>query len=184
MPHRFVATEEQRRHVRLLAGFGMKHERIAQVVGVGSTTTLRKHFREELTRGPAEAMAKVRKTLLQMATSGRHPAATMYWLKRRAGWSEKGRVPEEEKPPAPVKIIVDFVTPPRRSEDDEEVIEPQEETVEHEIVTHAEFVARMSEPRWLGLHQEVNDRDKSPIMISRDPAWRRDQRLLLPMQRE
>jgi len=33
------------------------------------TTTLRKHFREELMRGPAEAMANVRKTLFQMATS-------------------------------------------------------------------------------------------------------------------
>src|SRR3954453_13917745 len=88
MPRSFVPTDEQRRRVKMLASLGQRQEQIALVVGIGSTTTLRKHFREELTRGPAEAMANVRKTLFQMATSGKHPAATMFWLKTRARWSE------------------------------------------------------------------------------------------------
>jgi hypothetical protein len=91
---KFQPTDEQRRRVKSLAGFGLKQEHIASLLGLASTTTLRKYFREELERGPVEAHANVRGTLFKMATSGRNPAATMYWLKTRARWSEKGR-PEE-----------------------------------------------------------------------------------------
>ena len=103
MPRSFVPTDEQRRRVKMLASLGQRHKQIAMVVGIRSTTTLRKHFREELTRGPAEAMANVRKTLFQMATSGKHPAATMFWLKTRARWevgpgeSERSRMARKPK---------------------------------------------------------------------------------------
>ncbi len=119
MPRSFVPTDEQRRRVKMLASLGQRHEHIAMVVGIRSTTTLGKHFREERTRGPAEAMANVRKTLFQMATSGKHPAATMFWLKTRARWSEQGREPEPEDAPKAPCIVVQFIKPPRRTEDGE-----------------------------------------------------------------
>jgi hypothetical protein len=146
MPRSFVPTDEQRRRVKMLASLGQRHEQIAMVVGIGSTTTLRKHFREELTRGPAEAMANVRKTLFQMATSGKHPAATMFWLKTRARWSEQGREPEPEDAPKPQCLVVQFVKPPRRSEDGEIIAEePTEKKQEYEVITEEEFVTRRRE---------------------------------------
>jgi hypothetical protein len=72
--------------VKSLAAFGTRQEDIATVIGIRSTNTLRKHFRQELARGEIEATAQVGQTLLQMATSGNHVGATIFWLKTRAGW--------------------------------------------------------------------------------------------------
>ena len=55
MPRSFVPTEEQRQKVKAMAGFGLKQEQIAVLLGLSSVATLRKHFRQELTRGPIEA---------------------------------------------------------------------------------------------------------------------------------
>ncbi|MGI8958361.1 MAG: hypothetical protein ACR2IV_01090 [Bryobacteraceae bacterium] len=60
-------------------------------------TTLRKHFHEELVRGPVHAKTMVLNRLFDLAKSGRHPAMTMFFLKTRAGWSENGNVPELPK---------------------------------------------------------------------------------------
>src|SRR4051794_18702301 len=90
MPRSFRPTEEQREKVKSMAGFGLTHEQIATLMRLGSAVTLRKHFANELTRGPIEANANVRKTLFKMAKSGRNPGATMYWLKTRARWKREG----------------------------------------------------------------------------------------------
>src|SRR3954453_12264930 len=143
MPRSFVPTDEQRRRVKMLASLGQRQEQIALVVGIGSTTTLRKHFREELTRGPAEAMANVRNTRFQMATSGKHPAATMFWLKTRARWSEQGREPEPEDASKAPCIVVEDVAPPRRSDDGKIIAEePTEKKQEYELITGEEFTKR------------------------------------------
>jgi hypothetical protein len=85
---KFVPTEEQRRNVKSLSAYGIKQEDIARMVGLRSPKTLRKHLQEELDRGAIEATAQVGQTLFKMATSGEHPAATIFWLKTRAGWRE------------------------------------------------------------------------------------------------
>jgi hypothetical protein len=46
--HRFRATDEQRQTVKALAGYGLPHQQIATVAGVGCVVTLRKYFHEEL----------------------------------------------------------------------------------------------------------------------------------------
>jgi hypothetical protein len=81
-------SDEQRRLVKSLAAFGFPQEQMARAVGIRSAKTLRKHYREELDRGELEANAQVSKTVFQMATSGQHPVATIFWLKCRAGWRE------------------------------------------------------------------------------------------------
>ena len=102
-PHLKV-TREHRTKVRTLAGFGVPHEEIAGMVSIRSPKTLRKYFRAELAAGTAEANARVAQTLFQMATSGQHPATTIFWMKTRAHWSEKA--PEAHcKPAAPTLII-------------------------------------------------------------------------------
>jgi hypothetical protein len=120
MPRSFVATDEERQKVKAMAGFGLKHEQIAILIGLASAATLRKHFGKELTLGPIEAQANVRKTLFKLATSGRNPGATMYWLKVRARWSEKGKTPEpvEERPQKSIWFVkVD--QPPRTPEQEQ-----------------------------------------------------------------
>jgi hypothetical protein len=84
-------TEEERRLVRAFSGFGIPQEDIARQVGVDAKT-LRKHFRDELDRGSVEATAKVAQSLFQMATTGKNVAAAIFWMKARAGWTERHRV--------------------------------------------------------------------------------------------
>ena len=85
---RFTPTEEQRRLVKSLSAFGIPQEQIARRIGIRSAKTLRKHFREELDGGALETNTKVAQTLYKMATSEKHPMATMFWLRCRAGWRE------------------------------------------------------------------------------------------------
>jgi hypothetical protein len=100
---RFKPTQEQRLMVKSMAAYGVKQEDIGKVVGLRSPKTLRKHFREEITRGSIDAIARVGQTLFQMATSGKHVVATIFFLKTRGSWRE-GSI--QEAPPAP---IPDFV---------------------------------------------------------------------------
>ena|SRR5579872_1328564 len=100
---KFVPTEELRHIVRSMAGYGVPQQDIATSVGLRSTKTLRKHFRKELDGGVVDAKAKVLQTLFKMAISGKHPAATIFWVKTRLAWREVQIV---ESRPA---VIPDFV---------------------------------------------------------------------------
>src|SRR5436189_2385785 len=81
-----MATGEQRRKVRALAGFGVRQEDICAIMGLRSPKTLRKRFAKELELGVVEATAKVAQAAFKLAISGRDPASTMFWLERRARW--------------------------------------------------------------------------------------------------
>ena len=85
---KFKPTEEQRRTVKSLAAYGIKHEGIARVLGLRSPKTLRKHFREELILGQIEGVAQIAQTHHQMAKSGKHPTSTMHFLDKHARWLE------------------------------------------------------------------------------------------------
>jgi hypothetical protein len=84
----FTASGEQRRLVKSMAGFGINQEGIAMTLEI-SPHTLRKHFRKELDRGAIEANAQVANALFKMASSGKVPAATIFWVKTRCGWRER-----------------------------------------------------------------------------------------------
>ena len=84
----FEPTEEQRRTVRAMAGYGVPQDDIATLLEI-DPKTLRKHFRRELDRGSIEATAKVGQSLFRMATEGGSVAAAIFWMKARAGWREK-----------------------------------------------------------------------------------------------
>ena len=86
---RFTPTEEQRSTVRRLAALGIRQADIAEMIGLRSEKTVRKHFRRELNRGVAEANRQVAQSLYRLATGGKCPAASMFWLKCRAGWRER-----------------------------------------------------------------------------------------------
>ena len=97
-------TEEQSRQVKMLSALGIPQEEIAKRIGIRSPKTLRKHFREQLDNGALEANSNVAKTLYQMATSGEHPSATIFWLKARMGW--KDRPAFERSTTAPPPFVV------------------------------------------------------------------------------
>jgi hypothetical protein len=87
---RFEPTAEQRRTVEAMAAYGVREEEIAATIGDRGIDpkTLRKYFRRELDVGATKANSAVAQTLFKMATSGKHPGASMFWLKCRAGWKE------------------------------------------------------------------------------------------------
>jgi hypothetical protein len=101
---RFTPTPEQRQLIRSLSAYGFPQEQIARRIGIRSVKTLRKHFREELDRGILEANSHVAQTLYKMATSGKDPIATLFWLKARAGWKERPSF--ESQPVAPPPFVV------------------------------------------------------------------------------
>jgi hypothetical protein len=82
----FKPTEEQRRTVKSMAAYGIKHEGIARVLGLRSPKTLRKHFREELINGEIEGVAQIAQTHHQMAKSGKHPVSTIDFLDKHKRW--------------------------------------------------------------------------------------------------
>jgi hypothetical protein len=87
---RFEPTMEERKLVQAMAGFGIPEPQIAGTIGEHGidAKTLRKHFRRELDTGATKANTAVAQTLYKMASSGHHAAATIFWLKCRAGWKE------------------------------------------------------------------------------------------------
>jgi hypothetical protein len=119
MPGRkpFTPTDEQRRLVRTMAGFGVPHDDIALVTKC-SPPTLRKWFRHELDVAIIEANARVAQTLYQQATTPGNIAATIFWLKARAGWREKHAVEVTGRDgaplPAPQLIIERRIIDPGR----------------------------------------------------------------------
>ena len=86
----FDPTEDQRRTVRALSGYGVPQEGIAVHIGIDAKT-LRKHFRDELDRGSVEATAKVAQTLFHLATVEKNVPSVIFWMKARAGWRETVR---------------------------------------------------------------------------------------------
>ncbi len=76
----FKATKDRRKLVKSLAAIGCKQEQIATALGIRSPKTVRKHFRKDLNQGVAEATAAVLRAAYEMASSGKYPVMTRYWL--------------------------------------------------------------------------------------------------------
>ena len=82
-----------RKKVRFWARQGVPQEVIAGMIEC-DPKTLRKHFRQELDRGMAEANAKVVGALYRSATRGRSVAAQIFWVKTRMRWREPEAPPD------------------------------------------------------------------------------------------
>lgn len=89
----FEPTEEHREIVIAVASHGIPHDAIAQLIKGEdgkpiSERTLERHFKHELAHGHEVANARVRRTLFEMATSGKVVAATIFWAKTQLGYKE------------------------------------------------------------------------------------------------
>ena len=107
MPTPYEPTDEQRRLVRALAGFGVPQDDIAAHIGI-DPTTLRRRFREDLDRGMTEANAKVAQSLFQMATQGKNVAAAIFWMKARGRWREVHPPEETERE---LQVVIRHMNP-------------------------------------------------------------------------
>lgn len=85
---RHIPTDDSRRVVEVLAGHGIPQDEIGLVINA-TGKTLRRYYPRELEAGMARARAQVVTTAFEMATSGRCPAMTIFWLKTRLGWRER-----------------------------------------------------------------------------------------------
>lgn len=88
----FTPTDDQRRMVEAMTGYGIPQEDIARVVGTDHVT-LRKHFRDELDIGIAKANSRVAEFLFEQATGQRGDGsqavtAAIFWMKTRGRWKE------------------------------------------------------------------------------------------------
>ncbi|MEE9195710.1 MAG: hypothetical protein V3U44_07695 [Alphaproteobacteria bacterium] len=97
---KFQPGEDQREAVLLMAGHGMPEDAIAKVMKI-TPAALRRHFPNELSTARTIANSKVAETAYQLATSGKAPAVTMFWLKTRAGWRDRADLADGEGEAAP-----------------------------------------------------------------------------------
>lgn len=94
----FKPTQEQREKVESMAGYGLTAEQICNLIEV-SRGTLFKYFGDELKQGEGKAHVQITQRAFEMARNGRNPAMTMFWLKCRAGWTEKIQITNDDLPP-------------------------------------------------------------------------------------
>lgn len=84
----YEPNDQDRRLIRALISYGMTRDVVAEVVGL-SIPTINKYYRTTVETAEEEANAKVAESLFDMATKGKNVAAAIFWMKARAGWSER-----------------------------------------------------------------------------------------------
>lgn len=112
---KFEPDAEQRKTVNAMAGYGIPQPDIARVIGI-DPKTLRKHFRDELDTGETIATARVAESLYKQATGDGRSAvsAAIFWLKARAGWSERIEVGGKEG--GAIEVIQRVIVDPKNSD--------------------------------------------------------------------
>ena len=81
----YQPTDEQRRMVLMMVGFGIIQDDIATSLNI-TKPTLHKHFRRELDTGMIEASFGVARALYENATRHNNTTAQIWWTKARMGW--------------------------------------------------------------------------------------------------
>lgn len=94
-------TDKDIEQIETMAGLGLPMKHLAAILGVSKDTVERRvHDTPEiaaaLERGRAKAAATVYQTMFEMATSGKVPAATFFWLKCQENWREGHSAADEE----------------------------------------------------------------------------------------
>src|SRR5664279_4929788 len=88
-PH--TPTDDQRKTVKAMVGYGITLEDISTVIGI-DRKTLSLRYAAEIATGAIEANAQVAQSLFKQATKGGNMTAAIWWTKTRMGWKETVRV--------------------------------------------------------------------------------------------
>ena len=102
LPH--VPTDEGRKEVKLLSGFGVPQAAIAKHIGI-NVDTLAKYYRKELDGGVLEANKEIAGSLFKnaMGDDAKAVSAAIFWLKTRAGWRDVNQHEITGKDGGPIK---------------------------------------------------------------------------------
>jgi hypothetical protein len=101
MPSKPKFTEDQYVQLEKYGAIGLPQKHIAALFDMAEATFERILNRdplakEALSKGTAKAMGKVLNTAFDMATSGKQPAMTMFYLKCRLRWSEPRAIADDD----------------------------------------------------------------------------------------
>lgn len=100
----FVPTDDERKQVEALSGYGLPQDQIAILIRGGiALETLRQHFATELVSGKAKANGQIGKTLFQKAMGG-DTAAMIWWSKSQMRWAETQKHEHTGSDGAPIEI--------------------------------------------------------------------------------
>lgn len=86
-------TDKDIQQLEIMSGMRMPVKYIAAILGCSKETLDRRiadtpKFTEAVANGRAKASTKVFQTAYSMATSGKCPSLTIFWLKTQEGWKE------------------------------------------------------------------------------------------------
>lgn len=126
MPVKHEPTDQNRKTVEAMCGYGIPHAEIARVIGV-DPKTLRLHYREELDTGHTKANAKVAESQFLQAVGApavfdahgnmvraeqsRVPSCGIWWTKARMGWKETIKSEHAGEGGGPIKLEWVIVEP-------------------------------------------------------------------------
>ena len=96
-------TEEGRRQVEDMSGYGVRQEVICKVMRV-SLPTLHKYYRDELDAGDGRAQAAIGEALYDKAVVGRDTASLIFLAKVRLGFKETTRVENTGADGGPIQV--------------------------------------------------------------------------------
>ncbi|MBT3981260.1 MAG: hypothetical protein HOE90_07885 [Bacteriovoracaceae bacterium] len=111
MRDKIELTAQEIQKVEQLAAKGLSVGSIAGSLGISKSTLDRRIAESEelklaLEKGRSYGVTEVASKAFEMAMSGDYPAMTMFWLKCRAGWSEK---PQNDLSATNKPIEINFV---------------------------------------------------------------------------
>lgn len=86
-------TEEQRKQIQTLAGFGLTQEQIARVIGI-DRKTLAKYCSEDYAKGKDIALTQAVQSLFHNIKKGKE-ASIFFYLKTQHRWRE---IPKDDEP--------------------------------------------------------------------------------------
>jgi hypothetical protein len=96
-------TDEQRKRIKTLSGYGLTQEQIASLEGMDAKT-LTKHCAEEIKKGKAEAYATAVNSLFQNIKKGKE-ASLIFYLKTQHRWTERQEVEHSGQVELPTPIF-------------------------------------------------------------------------------
>lgn len=97
-------TDEQRKQVQTLAGYGLSQEQIATMLGM-TRQTLAKHCQSELEKGKAVAYATATGQLFNNIKKGKE-ASLIFYLKTQHGWKEKQEIQHTGKDGQQLQAVI------------------------------------------------------------------------------
>lgn len=112
-----IPTDITRELVIAHARVGTRQDVIADILGIKCCKTLRKHYRQELDNAVSEANAVVGGALFNKAVHDNDTAAQIFWLKTRAGFSEKNALDLTSSDGSMTPTLIEIVAPDYQSQD-------------------------------------------------------------------